>query len=59
MAEKLVLHPRTKHYPHFLGAVLRQQVQNASGTMLERIIINDFDLNVLPEDSSLFAFVDL
>jgi hypothetical protein len=40
MAEKLVAQPGTKHYPHFLGAVVLQQVQNASGTMQERIIID-------------------
>lgn len=40
MAEKLVLHPGIKHYPHFLGAVVLQQVQNASGTMQERVIID-------------------
>jgi hypothetical protein len=40
MAEKLVAQPGTKHYPHFLGAVVLQQVQNASGTMQERIVID-------------------
>jgi len=40
MAEKLVDQPVVKHYPHFLGAVVLQQVQNASGTMQERIIID-------------------
>ncbi|MFN5947585.1 MAG: DUF262 domain-containing protein, partial [Pirellulaceae bacterium] len=40
MADKLVDKPGVKHYPHFLGAVVLQQVQNASGTMQERIIID-------------------
>lgn len=40
MAEKLVAKPGMKHYPHFLGAVVLQQVQNASGSMQERIIID-------------------
>jgi hypothetical protein len=40
MAEKLVSQPGMKHYPHFPGAVVLQQVQNSSGTMQERIIID-------------------
>jgi hypothetical protein len=40
MAEKLVAKPGMKHHPHFLGAVVLQQVQNASGSIQERIIID-------------------
>jgi hypothetical protein len=40
MADKLVSQPSVKHYPHFLRAVVLQQVQNASGTMQKRIVID-------------------
>lgn len=40
MAERLILHPFERHYPHFLGAVVLQQVQNVMGTMQERTIID-------------------
>ena len=40
VTDRLLLHPQAKHYPHFLGAVVLQQVQNAVGTMQERTIID-------------------
>ncbi|HEV7280250.1 MAG TPA: DUF262 domain-containing protein [Pirellulaceae bacterium] len=40
MAERLLQQPNAKHYPHFLGAVVLQQVQNPAGTMQERTIID-------------------
>ena len=40
VTDRLLLHPHAKHYPHFLGAVVLQQVQNAVGTMQERTIID-------------------
>ncbi len=39
-ADRLLLQPSEKHYPHFLGAVVLQQIQNSSGTMQERTIID-------------------
>ncbi len=40
MAERVLKSPHQRHYPHFLGAVVLQQVQNAVGTMQERTIID-------------------
>lgn len=40
VSERLLRAPHEKHYPHFLGAVVLQQVQNAVGTMQERTIID-------------------
>lgn len=40
MAERLLRNPREKHQPHFLGAVVLQQVQNPAGTLQERTIID-------------------
>jgi hypothetical protein len=38
--ERVLRNPRDRHYPHFLGAVVLQQVQNPVGTMQERIVID-------------------
>ncbi len=40
VTERLLRHPADRHFPHFLGAVVLQQVQNPVGTMQERIIID-------------------
>lgn len=40
MADRLLREPHERHYPHFLGAVVLQQVQNPVGTMQERVIID-------------------
>ena len=40
VTERLLSQPNGKHYPHFLGAVVLQQVQNPIGTMQERTIID-------------------
>lgn len=40
VTDRLLRYPRDKHYPHFLGAVVLQQVQNPVGTMQERTIID-------------------
>lgn len=40
ITERLLQEPHAKHYPHFLGAVVLQQVQNPVGTMQERTIID-------------------
>jgi hypothetical protein len=40
ITERLLRFPQEKHYPHFLGAVVLQQVQNLVGTMQERTIID-------------------
>lgn len=40
VTERLLRQPHEKHYPHFLGAVVLQQVQNLAGTMQERTIID-------------------
>lgn len=40
MAERYLLNPAAKHYPHFLGAVVLQQVQNPCGSLQERTIID-------------------
>jgi hypothetical protein len=38
--DQLLRRPHEKHSPHFLGAIVLQQVQNALGTMQERTIID-------------------
>ncbi len=40
VAERLLDQPHAKHQPHFLGAVVLQQLQNPSGSMQERTIID-------------------
>jgi len=40
VTDRLLRQPHGKHYPHFLGAVVLQQVQNPVGTMQERTIID-------------------
>ena len=40
VAERLLDHPNDKHYPHFLGAVVLQQVQQVTGRMQMRTIID-------------------
>jgi hypothetical protein len=40
VTERLLRQPHEKHYAHFLGAVVLQQVQNPAGTMQERTIID-------------------
>ena len=40
VTERLLSNPSQKHFPHFLGAVVLQQVQNPVGTMQERTIID-------------------
>lgn len=40
LAERLLRSPQERHFPHFLGAVVLQQVQNPMGTMQERTIID-------------------
>jgi hypothetical protein len=40
VTERLLRQPQDKHYPHFLGAVVLQQVQNPAGSMQERTIID-------------------
>jgi hypothetical protein len=40
VAERLLGQPYDKQQPHFLGAVVLQQLQNPSGTMQERTIID-------------------
>src|SRR5512138_2674408 len=40
VTERLLLQPQGRHFPHFLGAVVLQQVQNPVGTMQERTIID-------------------
>lgn len=40
VSERLLADPHGRHQPHFLGAVVLQQVQNPVGTMQERIIID-------------------
>jgi hypothetical protein len=40
VAERHLLQPHEKQYPHFLGAVVLQQVQNPTGLMQERTIID-------------------
>src|SRR5438309_10427282 len=40
VARRLLEAPHERHQPHFLGAVVVQQLQNAVGTMQERTIID-------------------
>ena len=40
VAERLLRDPHGKHQPHFLGAVVLQQVQNQTGSMQERTVID-------------------
>ena len=40
VAERLLADPSGRHQPHFLGAVVLQQVQNPVGLMQERTIID-------------------
>ena len=40
VAERLRSRPQDRHYPHFLGAVVLQQVQRPTGLMQERTIID-------------------
>lgn len=40
VAKRLLDEPHGRHYPHFLGAVVVQQLQNPVGTMQERTIID-------------------
>lgn len=40
VAERLLAEPHKKHFPHFLGAVVLQQVQSPTGLMQERTIID-------------------
>lgn len=40
VADRVLSHPTDKHHPHFLGAVVLQQVQKATGQMQERTIID-------------------
>jgi len=40
VGQRLLDDPGTRHHPHFLGAVVLQQMQNPVGTMQERTIID-------------------
>src|SRR3954468_12146264 len=40
VTERVLNRPADKHYPHFLGAVVLQQVQKQTGQMQERTIID-------------------
>lgn len=40
VAERILERPADKHHPHFLGAVVLQQVQRQTGLMQERTIID-------------------
>lgn len=40
VANRLLLNPHGKHAPHFLGAVVLQQVQSPTGELPERVIID-------------------
>src|SRR2546422_1841767 len=40
VTERHLRSPHLKHYPHFLGAVVLQQVQKPTGFMQERTIID-------------------
>src|SRR5215471_179801 len=40
VADRFLRRPQDKHYPHFLGAVVLQQLQNPVGLMQERTIID-------------------
>lgn len=40
IGERVLANPLAKHYPHFLGAVVLQQMPNQAGLMQQRIIID-------------------
>jgi len=40
LADRLLKNPFERHYPHFLGAVVLQQVQKQTGQMQERTVID-------------------
>ncbi len=40
VADRLLNRSRDKHYPHFLGAIVLQQIQQPTGLMQERTIID-------------------
>jgi hypothetical protein len=40
VAERVLVQPHERHHPHFLGAVVLQQVQRSTGQMQERTIID-------------------
>ena len=40
VADRLIVEPHVKHFPHFLGAVVLQQIQSPTGLMQERTIID-------------------
>ncbi|WP_063712863.1 GmrSD restriction endonuclease domain-containing protein [Bradyrhizobium japonicum] len=40
VAERVLAHPSDKHQPHFLGAVVLQQMPNQAGLMQQRTIID-------------------
>src|SRR5262245_57373476 len=40
MADRVLKRPFERHYPHFLGAVVLQQVQQQTGKMQQRTIID-------------------
>src|SRR6476659_8716368 len=40
VAEKVLKQPTEKHHPHFLGAVVLQQMQKQTGQMQERTVID-------------------
>src|SRR5437773_1533112 len=40
VADRVLAHPSEKHHPHFLGAVVLQQVQKQTGQMQERTVID-------------------
>ncbi|MDZ4850166.1 MAG: DUF262 domain-containing protein [Pirellulaceae bacterium] len=40
ISDRIMRQPNEKHFPHFLGAVVLQQVQNTVATMQERTIID-------------------
>jgi uncharacterized protein with ParB-like and HNH nuclease domain len=40
VAERVINKPAENHHPHFLGAVVLQQVQRQTGQMQERTIID-------------------
>lgn len=40
VAERVLANPASKHHPHFLGAVVLQQVQRQTGQMQERTVID-------------------
>jgi hypothetical protein len=40
VTDKMLTRPSERHHPHFLGAVVLQQVQRQTGQMQERTIID-------------------